>query len=797
MVRIFFLSIIILFNGQLKSQDLVQQYPNTFSFQVSNTLNTAREDVMVHINEHEIKTSASDFNSKNFIALIGEKEIPSQYNFNDPHRKGIVLVLDKMNPSEVVTVSIRYNPSGELKREYQKRTQAELSHKTGGKFVKREYVGGQFKNVNYLRVPPEHKDHSWYLRYEGPGWESDKVGYRFYLDQRNATDVFGKKTSDMTLQKTGLDGFDSYHEMQPWGMDVMKVGKTLGIGSIGMLVGDSAVRVEKTDSVTCAITENGNVFSSILTKYHGWQAGKNKYNVESSISIHAGTLLTHQQIKISPNTNLCTGIGKDKLAKTIISKGDSQHWPYIATYGKQSLNNDELGLVIFFNPKHIVDFTEDQYSHIVNLNSLDGNVEYYFAAAWALQPDGIKDEKQFQQYLVKTSEALANPVKVQMTNAVAATNLPYSAKMADSDMIRNPKPSMLDFASEPRWNYTNGLVCSAVEQVWKKTGDEKYYNYIKSYADEMINPDGTIKTYKVEEYNIDKVNSGKFLFGMLEKTKDARYEKAIKILRDQMRSHPRTKEGGFWHKKIYPHQMWLDGLYMASPFLVQYAEKFNEPALYDDVALQIRLIDKYTYDAQSGLYYHGWDESKQQKWASKENGKSPHVWGRAMGWFAMALVDVLDFYPQDHPKRKEILAVTQKLAEGIIKYQDEKTGVWYQVVDQGNREGNYLEASASSMFAYFLMKGAGKGYIDKKYLAHGIEAYNGVVDQFIKTDSSGLISITNVCAVAGLGGNPYRDGSYEYYVNEKKRDNDPKAVGPFIMASILFEALNTKTVQPK
>lgn len=371
----------------------------------------------------------------------------------------------------------------------------------------------------------------------------------------------------------------------------------------------------------------------------------------------------------------------------------------------------------------------------------------------------------------------------------------WSVRMADADMKRNPRPSLLDFAKEPRWNYTNGLVCSANEQVWKKTGNEKYYNYIKSYADEMINEDGTINAYKASDYNIDKVNSGKFLFALLERTGDQKYEKAIKILRDQMRTHPRTSEGGFWHKKIYPHQMWLDGLYMASPFLVQYAQKFNEPALFDDVALQIELVDKYTYDPAIGLFYHGWDESKEQKWANKENGRSPHVWGRAMGWFAMALVDVLDYFPQDHPKRKEIIAIAGKLAEGILKYQDKNTGVWYQVVDMGNKEGNYLEASASSMFAYFLLKGASKGYIDKKYLADGVKAYNGVVKQFIREQPDGMVDITNVCAVAGLGGNPYRDGSYEYYVNEMKRDNDPKAVGPFIMASLLFEELKGKPMK--
>jgi unsaturated rhamnogalacturonyl hydrolase len=373
---------------------------------------------------------------------------------------------------------------------------------------------------------------------------------------------------------------------------------------------------------------------------------------------------------------------------------------------------------------------------------------------------------------------------------------PWSVRMAASDMIRNPDASLLDFNTEPKWNYTNGLVCSAIQGVWEKTGDPKFYDYIKSYADKMIRDNGSIHGYKPEEYNIDKVNSGKFLFGLYEKTKDEKYTKAIHHLRDQMKTHPRTSEGGFWHKKIYPHQMWLDGLYMGSPFLTQYAKVFNEVSLFDDVALQFRLIDKYTYDQATGLFYHAWDESREQRWANKENGKSPHIWGRAMGWFAMALVDVLDYFPEDHPSRNDILLVADKMAQAITKYQDKKTGLWYQVIDQGKREGNYLESSASVMFTYFLIKGVKRGYIGKKYLPVAEKGYKGILKRFIKVDGQGIVSITQVCSVAGLGGNPYRDGSFEYYISEPKRDNDPKAVGPFIMMALEFEEAGKKELKP-
>jgi unsaturated rhamnogalacturonyl hydrolase len=372
---------------------------------------------------------------------------------------------------------------------------------------------------------------------------------------------------------------------------------------------------------------------------------------------------------------------------------------------------------------------------------------------------------------------------------VVPQKLSWAERMALSEMHRTPDASKLDFVPKPKWNYTNGLVCSAVERVWNKTGDAKYFNYIKAYADLMIQQDGTIKTYKKEEYNIDKVNSGKFLFSLYQSTRDEKYRLAIDVLRDQMRTHPRTSEGGFWHKQIYPHQMWLDGLYMGSPFLAHYAKVFNEPVLFDDVALQIALIDKRTYDPSLGLYLHGWDESREQPWADKETGRSPHVWGRAMGWFAMALVDVLDHFPEDHAGRDDIIKVLDRMTGAILSSQDSKSGVWYQVMDQPGREGNYLEASASVMFTYYLLKGIRMGYIPAAHREKAMKAYDGVIKNFIRTEKNGIVNITQVCSVAGLGGTPYRDGTFEYYINEPKRDNDPKAVGPFIMMALEYDNL--------
>ena len=238
--------------------------------------------------------------------------------------------------------------------------------------------------------------------------------------------------------------------------------------------------------------------------------------------------------------------------------------------------------------------------------------------------------------------------------------------------------------------------------------------------------------------------------------------------------------------------MWLDGLYMGSPFLAQYAAEFNEPELFTDVANQFHLINKYTWDEEKQAFYHGWDESREQRWSNPETGLSQHFWGRAMGWLSMAAVDVLDFMPVDHPDRDKVLTVVNNLAVSIKKYQDPESGLWWQVIDQGGREGNYLESSASCMFVLFLTKAVKNGYLDESYLPIAKTGYKAILDRFIREEKDGTISLTDVCAVAGLGGDPYRDGTYEYYINEPKRDNDAKGVGPFIMASLELETLDSK-----
>ena len=383
---------------------------------------------------------------------------------------------------------------------------------------------------------------------------------------------------------------------------------------------------------------------------------------------------------------------------------------------------------------------------------------------------------------------------VSLSAQKVSDKLPWSVRMTESEMIRCPESWQLDFQPKLKWDYCHGLELQAMLDVYDAYGDKKIVDYALAYADTMIHNDGSIVTYKLHEYNIDRLNSGKFLFRIYEESKDEKYKKAIDLLRSQLDTHPRNEDGGFWHKKIYPHQMWLDGIFMASPYLVQYGATFNEPALFDEATKQILLINSKTYDPATGLFYHGWDESREQKWSNPETGCSPNFWSRSIGWYGAAIVDVLDFLPQETAGRDSIIQILQGLTKAIVKYQDPSSGTWYQVTDQGAREGNYLESSATALFIYTLAKAINKGYIGNEYIEPTQKAFDGMVKTFTRLEEDGSYTITNCCAVAGLGGDSkrYRDGSFEYYISEPIIENDPKSVGSFILAAIEYEKMTKK-----
>ena len=370
-----------------------------------------------------------------------------------------------------------------------------------------------------------------------------------------------------------------------------------------------------------------------------------------------------------------------------------------------------------------------------------------------------------------------------------ATPLQWSVRMADSEIARRGKTLEWQPGGKAKWDYTVGLFTLSLlklEEGLRPGAEGKsgtYRQFATSVIGSFIGPEGQVQGYKLEDYNLDNLNAGKTVLALYGLTKEERYRKAAEKLRHQLDSQPRTGEGGFWHKQRYPHQMWLDGLYMGSPFYAEYAQRFETgPAALADVVRQFRIVAAHTFDPASGLFYHGWDESKEQEWANKTTGTSSNFWGRAIGWYGMALVDVLDFLPRDSTEAAEIKGLLGKWAAGVVRHQDAASGLWYQIMDRGGQAGNYLEATASSMFVFSLAKGIKRGYLPKDFAKPALKGYQGLIEKLVKSDSTGRVSLTQCCSVAGLGNG--RDGSYAYYLKEPVIENDLKGVGPFILAGL-------------
>ena len=387
---------------------------------------------------------------------------------------------------------------------------------------------------------------------------------------------------------------------------------------------------------------------------------------------------------------------------------------------------------------------------------------------------------------------------VLTTISASAQTRSYAADMAKTVMTIW-KDSLSLNGKPAKWTYDQGVFLKGIEGLWNATGDGKYFAYIQKSMDFFVDDKGNIRTYKPEEFTLDNITPGRALLLLYNVTGKEKYLTALKTLRQQLSTQPRTREGGFWHKKIYPYQMWLDGLYMAPPFYGEYANAFHEDTIFNDIARQFILMEKNSRDAKTGLLYHGYDESRQQKWADKITGHSPNFWGRAMGWYGMGLVDALETFPPDsyRDKRKDLIEILNRFASAVAKVQDKKTGLWWDILDMPNKEKNYLEASASSMFVYALAKGVRLGYLPQSYLSVAKKGYDGIIKNFIKVENlptgqaGGQTNLYGTVSVSGLGGNPYRDGSYDYYMSEKVVMNDPKGVGAFIQAANEIEMLST------
>lgn len=361
-------------------------------------------------------------------------------------------------------------------------------------------------------------------------------------------------------------------------------------------------------------------------------------------------------------------------------------------------------------------------------------------------------------------------------------NIPMYIRLADSTLERFP--TLAD-----KWDHEYGVVLKGIEEVWKLTEDEKYFNYIKDSISPNVLEDGTIVGYKLESYEVDNINTGRVLFELYNRTKDEKYKKAIELLRSQFDTHPRTSFGNILHKGQLRDIIFIDSVYMGLVFLAQFGKEFNEPKDLDDVVDQIIRAAGYNQNKDTGLLVQGYNETKTEFWANKETGLSESYWGRGLGWYSVGLVEVLEYLPENHPKKERLLEIFRNLMAGVSKVQD-STGTWWQVVDKGDLEGNYLEASASSMFTYSFAKGVRLGYLDDKYKEIANKAYNGLVNEFIEIDKDGEVHLNDTCKSGGLGGKDYRDGSFNSYACEATAKDDHKGVGTFLMAGVQIELLN-------
>ncbi|MDX1391225.1 MAG: glycoside hydrolase family 88 protein, partial [Rheinheimera sp.] len=717
---------------------------------LSNPTDSARSDtVLLPFTDLGITPAQA----QTLVAQTADRVMPSQLiDHNADGAKDTLLLQIALAAGASQSITISDDPAVFVAQQLPKRTQAEISRKTGGQWQEGKYIGGSFENVTELTPPPQYTDHSEWIRYEGPGIESDKVGYRIYLDWRNGFDVFGNKTGAPILHNVGLDGYESYHHMADWGMDLLKVGKSLGAGGYGYWDGQQVQLVSNVSGHTAKVIENGALYSALQIQYKDWQIAGKTLQLTADLSMTAGSRLVHTRLTTSEALDNFA-VGLVKLPNTTLLQGEldipGHSWTYLATWGEQTLtgSNDKLGMAVLFKRGDNKAITSDASSHVAVLEPSGTQLEYYFLSAWDGEPGGIKTEAQFVAYLQQEVEKLTLPPRTALKTALsqqqkagpltAQQALDWSERLAGSEMVRQtPYYAYGGWDYErgrpSKWEYTTGLQLQAYDDLLQLRPNPQWQQVLTDVIDSFITADGDIRTYKLSNFNIDSLNTGNMLLREYQRNPKPQYKQALDLLRQQLAQHPRTSEGAFWHKKIYPHQLWLDGVYMGMPFLANYTTSFEQGHALDEVVKEFTITRAKLRDPLTGLYYHGWDEAKAQAWADPDTGLASQFWGRGLGWLAMALVDVIETIPADQAAlRQPLLDMSVELAAALVKVQDGNTGVWYQILDKPDATGNYLESSASSMFTYFFAKGVNNGYLDAGYKDTAIKAYQGLINEFI------------------------------------------------------------------
>lgn len=790
-------------------------------------------------------------------AATGE-QIPSQLVDRDGNGQPdhLLLVLPRLEQHQTLTLTPTASADAAASTAQPSRAHAEISRKTGGTWQGARYVGGTFEAVKQLTTPAQYTDHSEFIRYEGPGIESDKVAYRIYLDWRNGFDIYGNITGKPTLHQVGLDGYESYHSMQSWGLDLLKVGQSLGTGGFGFWDGKQVQSVGDVASHSAQILHDGPLYSAFAIDYHGWRlpakqvrdskapqgvrtlpapsqpTPKVLLDVKAQFSMLAGSRLVHTQVSLNPQGKphqrspellpaMAIGVVKNPNAELITGTLESSghQYTYLATWGKQSLNNDELGMAVLVKRGAVQEFTADSNSHVAVIKPAGNQFDYYFLAAWSGEPGGITSKAQFIKYLQQEADRLTSPARQQLITEQTRqqTKQPLTAKRALWWSEQMAQTAFHSQAKEYYWGgwdsernkpvtfeYTTGLLLQAMADLHQVAPKPMYQQAVDRMVDSFVQADGTIHSYDRSKFNIDSINSGNVLLRVYQQRLQTRVDatqrtpaqlqQALAHLRQQLAEHPRTQNGAFWHKQIYPNQVWLDGVYMGMPFLTRYSKQFEKDpsASISQVVHEFAVVHELLRDPQSGLYHHGWDESKQAPWADKTSGLSPESWSRGMGWLSMALVDVLAELPATDTAtaqwRQPLIAMSQQLADSLLKVQD-ASGMWWNLAGKPGATGNYLESSASAMFVYFLAKGINDGVLpnEARYRDAALRGFQGLLDNAVIIDSQQQMHLVSMIQVAGLSNG--RDGSAAYYAAEPVYRNDSKGTAPFIMAGVQLSAL--------
>jgi unsaturated rhamnogalacturonyl hydrolase len=630
-------------------------------------------------------------------------------------------------------------------------------------------------------------------RHDDFAWENDRIAHRMYgpaLETwaeepltSSGVDIWVKRTPRLVVN----DWYqaDDYHRDNGDGGDFYSVGPSRGCGGIGIWDG-KALHTSR-NFVTSRVLANGPIRLIFELDYAPWDAGGGvKVSETKRVIADAGQHFDRFQSRFtltgkSDALRLAIGIAKHPGA---VFEGDAAGG-VLRSWEPFSGDNGHVGCaVIALSPASSGAAETKTDSLLLSPWSNQTPLTYLAGTAWDKGGD-VPTSTAWAAWVSQAQTLAQNPVQVSLALKTAGVPegaaLGWPARAAQAVIAESPS------GLTRSWEYDSGLVLKGLLAVGAKTQDPHYFEYVKRTIDGLLDESGKIAGYELEQFNLDAINMGKVLFPLLAQAKDEkereRYRNALRHLREQLQTQPRTRDGGFWHKRIYPHQMWLDGVYMASPFLAEYALTFGEPAALDDAANQVLLAEKHLRDPKTGLLYHGWDETRSERWANPKTGTSSQFWGRSVGWYAMAVVDILELMPEHHPKRAALRAVLDRLGHALLSVQDKPTGLWWQVLDAPGHEKNYREASASAMFVYALGKGVRLGLLDRATfapaIAHGVR---GLREQLVSFDEREQLHLKNICKVAGLGGNPYRDGSYEYYTSTEISDRDPKGVGALILA---------------